>query len=60
MKIRSDDIEAIYKRTKKVYVMVLDHVIDRRVRSRERCKELCKLVEKLGYAIQHFNKFRGL
>lgn len=60
MKTTHTDIEALYKRTKKVYTVVMDRIIDRQVTTPERYKELCKLAEKLGYAVQHFNKFRRM
>lgn len=60
MKARINDIEVLYKRTKGVYTTVMDRIIDRRVVTPERYKELCKLAEKLGYAIQHFDRFRRM
>lgn len=60
MKVKTNDIEVLYKRTKKLYVMTMDRITDRQVATIERYKELCRLAENLGYAVQHLNKFRGI
>jgi hypothetical protein len=57
MKIRSNDIHAVYKKTKTVYITVMDRITDRRVQSTERFKELCKLADNLHYAVNHLRRF---
>lgn len=57
MKITNTDIYAVYKKTKAVYIVVMDRLTDRRVQSTERFKELCKLADNLHYAINHLRRF---
>lgn len=57
MTITNTDIRAIYKKTKAVYIVVMDRITDRRAQSTERFKELCKLAENLHYAINHLRRF---
>lgn len=57
MKIDNTDIRAVYKRTKTVYITVMDRITDRRVQSTERFKELCKLADNLHYAVNHLRRF---
>ena len=57
MTITNTDIRAIYKKTKAVYIVVMDRLTDRRVQSTERFKELCKLADNLHYALNHLRRF---
>lgn len=57
MKIDKTDIRVAYKRTKSLYITVMDRITDRRAQSTERFKELCKLAENLHYAINHLRRF---
>lgn len=57
MKIDNTDIRAVYKRTKTVYITVMDRITDRRVQTPERFKELCKLADNLHYAVNHLRRF---
>ena len=57
MRIDNTDIRAVYKRTKSVYITVMDRITDRRVQSTERFKELCKLADNLHYAVNHLRRF---
>lgn len=57
MKITNTDICAVYKKTKAVYIVVMDRLTDRRVQSTERFKELCKLADNLHYAVNHLRRF---
>lgn len=57
MKIDNTDIYTVYKRTKVVYIAVMDRLTDRRVQSTERFKELCKLADNLHYAVNHLRRF---
>lgn len=57
MKITNTDIHAVYKKTKAVYIVVMDRLTDRRVQSTERFKELCKLADNLHYAVNHLRRF---
>lgn len=57
MKITNTDIHAVYKKTKTVYIVVMDRLTDRRVQSTERFKELCKLADNLHYAVNHLRRF---
>ena len=57
MKITNTDIRAVYKKTKAVYIVVMDRLTDRRVQSTERFKELCKLADNLHYAVNHLRRF---
>lgn len=57
MKIDNTDIRTVYKRTKTVYITVMDRITDRRVQSTERFKELCKLADNLHYAVNHLRRF---
>lgn len=57
MKITNTDIRAVYKKTKAVYIVVMDRLTDRRVQSTERFKELCKLADNLHYAVNHLMRF---
>lgn len=57
MKIDNTDIRTVYKRTKTVYITVMDRITDRRVQTPERFKELCKLADNLHYAVNHLRRF---
>lgn len=57
MKITNTGIHAVYKKTKAVYIVVMDRLTDRRVQSTERFKELCKLADNLHYAVNHLRRF---
>lgn len=57
MKIANTDIRTVYKKTKSVYVTVMDRITDRRVQTPERFKELCKLADNLHYAVNHLRRF---
>lgn len=57
MRIDNTDIHTVYKRTKSVYITVMDRITDRRVQSTERFKELCKLADNLHYAVNHLRRF---
>lgn len=57
MRIDNTDIRTVYKRTKSVYITVMDRITDRRVQSTERFKELCKLADNLHYAVNHLRRF---
>ena len=57
MKIDNTDIYAVYKRTKTMYITVMDRITDRRAQSTERFKELCKLADNLHYAVNHLRRF---
>lgn len=57
MKIDNTDIRTIYKRTKTVYITVMDRITDRRAQTPERFKELCKLADNLHYAVNHLRRF---
>lgn len=57
MRIDNTNIRTVYKRTKTVYITVMDRITDRRVQSTERFKELCKLADNLHYAVNHLRRF---
>lgn len=57
MKIDNTDIRTVYKRTKTVYITVMDRITDRRVQTPERFRELCKLADNLHYAVNHLRRF---
>lgn len=55
--ITKTGISQIYKRTKAVYMIVMDRITDRRAQSTQRFKELCQLADKLYYAMHHLGRF---
>lgn len=55
--ITKTDINQIYKRTKAVYMIVMNRITDRRAQSTQRFKELCQLADKLYYAMHHLGRF---